>query len=296
MMSMTRREFSFSGLAAAAVSGPGTTGRIVDAQIHVWINDSRYPWAAGLKNPPADDRTPAMALQLMKANAVERTVIAQYIGYKWDNRYCLDSIRNFPPYFRGVCRVDPIDPAAPDQLSNLIGQGFYGVRISPAADAGGDWINGALMPSLWKRAQELNIPMQVLAPITRMRDLVHLIELCPDLTVVIDHMADCPVDRPHELALLIALARYPRVFVKISHTWSISRQQYPWLDAQEYVKRLYAAFGPQRLMWASDWPVSLAWTTYDRTLTVVRDEMKFLNPDDKSWILGKTAQQVWPFA
>ena len=55
-------------------------------------------------------------------------------------------------------------------------------------------------------------------------------------------MADCPIDRPQELDKLIALARFPRVFVKISHTWSISRQPYPWLDAQEYVKRLYAAY------------------------------------------------------
>jgi hypothetical protein len=47
---------------------------------------------------------------------------------------------------------------------------------------------------------------------------------------------------------------------------------------------------------ASDWPVDLGWTTYDKTLSVVRDDMKFFNADDKAWILGKTAQQVWPFA
>jgi predicted TIM-barrel fold metal-dependent hydrolase len=293
-MTMTRREFAFAGVALAA-SGPPPKYRVVDAQIHVWINDPRYPWASGTK-PPKENRTPAMALELMKANGVERTVIAQYIGYKWDNRYCLDSIRQNAPYFRGVCRVDPAGPAAPDQLSRLTEEGFHGLRISPAADASGDWINGPLMSPLWKRAQSLRIPMQVLAPITRIPDLVHLIEQCPDLTVMIDHMADCPIDRPPELEKLIALARYPLVFVKISHSWSISRQPYPWLDAQEYVRRLHAAFGPQRLMWASDWPVDLAWTTYDKTLSVVRDEMKFLNAEDKAWILGKTAQQVWPFA
>ena len=82
-----------------------------------------------------------------------------------------------------------------------------------------------------------------------------LLEKLPDLTVVIDHMADCPVDQPAELEKLIALKRYPNVFVKISHTWSLSKQPYPWLDAQEHVKRLHQAFGPQRLMWATDWPI-----------------------------------------
>lgn len=276
-------------------TGPVPKYRIVDAQIHVWMNDPRYPWAPDSDNRPKENRTPAMALELMKANGVERTVIAQFIGYKWDNRYCLDSIRKYAPYFQGVCRVNPTDPAAPDQLSHLTEQGFHGVRISPSADASGDWINGPLMPPLWKRAQALKIPMQVYAPITRMPDLEHLIEQCPDLTVVIDHMADCPIDHPQELEKLIALKRYPRVYVKISHTWSISRQPYPWLDAQEYVKRLHAVYGPQRLMWASDWPVDLSWTTYDKTLKVVRDEMKFLNAEDKSWILSKTIERVWPF-
>ncbi len=80
----------------------------------------------------------------------------------------------------------------------------------------------------------------VLAPIGRMPEVGALIERCPDLTVVIDHMADCPVDQPAELEKLIALKRYPRVFVKVSHTWSLSKQPYPWLDAQEHVKRLHA--------------------------------------------------------
>ena len=92
------------------------------------------------------------------------------------------------------------------------------------------------------------------------------------------------------------MKRYPNVFVKISHTWSLSKQPYPWLDAQEHVKRLYDAFGPQRLMWATDWPIiENSNATYEQALTVVRDEMKFLNADDRQWMLSKTIERVWPF-
>ena len=133
-------------------------------------------------------------------------------------------------------------PAAPDHLSRLTEQGFRGVRLSPAGNASGDWFRGPLMPPLWKRCHELKVPMTVLAPITRMPEVGALLEKLPDLTVVIDHMADCPVDQPAELEKLIALKRYPKVFVKISHTWSLSKQPYPWLDAQEHVKRLHAGF------------------------------------------------------
>jgi predicted TIM-barrel fold metal-dependent hydrolase len=191
--------------------------------------------------------------------------------------------------------VNPVDPAAPDHLSRLTEQGFRGVRLSPAADASGEWITGPLMPPLWKRAEALKVPMLILTAITRIPEVDRLIEACPDLDVVIDHMADCPIEQLQELHKLLALARYPRVFVKISHTWSISKQPYPWLDAQEYVKRLHAVYGPQRLMWGTDWPVCEAKTTYRRTLTVVREDMKFLNEKDKSWILSKTIERLWPF-
>jgi L-fuconolactonase len=269
--------------------------RILDPHVHVWKHDPRFPFATGAKVPDFD-ATPEALLNLMKANGVEKTVIIQVIHYRYDNSYLAAVLQQYPGYFQGVCRVDPLDPAAPDQLSAISAQrGFHGVRLSPAGDATGDWIRGPLMTPLWARCRQLKVPMTLLLPISRVPDAQKLIDRYPDLTVVIDHMADCPVDHPEHLNPLIALARYPRVFVKISHTWSLSHQNYPWLDAQELVKRLYDGFGPRRLMWATDWPIAKERATYAQRLTVVRDDMKFLNSDDKHWMLRQTVQQVWPF-
>src|SRR5439155_17990110 len=124
---------------------------------------------------------------------------------------------------RGPCRTRS------PRISNR-GGGFRGVRISPAADASGDWIHGPLMPPLWKRCYDLKVPMTVLTPIDRLADVANLIEKFPDLTVVIDHMADCPLGQPSELDKLTALVRYPNVFVKISNMWSLSHQPYPYPD------------------------------------------------------------------
>lgn len=290
------RDVSRRGFLAGAAAVPWLMDyRILDPHVHVWKHDPKYPFAAGA-HVPARDAAPETLLELMRANGVSKTVIIQVIHYKYDNSYLADVLKQYPQTFQGVCRVDPLDPAAPDHLSRLTEQGFRGVRLSPSGDAAGDWFRGPLMPPLWKRCAELKVPMTVLAPITRMPDVAALLEKLPDLTVVIDHMADCPIDRPEELEKLIALKRYPNVFVKISHTWSISKQPYPWLDAQEYVKRLYHSYGPQRLMWATDWPIVEGHSTYERALSVVRDEMHFLNAEDKQWILSKTIEKVWPFA
>ena len=96
-----------------------------------------------------------------------------------------------------------------------------------------------------------------------------------------------------EIKLLLDMARYPKVYVKISHTWNISQESYPWRDTHDLVKQVYQAFGGKRIMWATDWPVCLSKANYSQTLTVVRDEMNFFSPDDLEWVLGKTALTLW---
>ncbi len=269
--------------------------RIVDPHVHVWKRSPEYPWATDIRKPPERDATAEMLLEQMKANGVERTVIIQVIHYKWDNRYLADVLKRHSRWFRGVARVNPEDPASPDTLSQLTAQGFRGVRLSPAAGEAGEWIKGPLMAPLWKRCEELKVPMTVLAPAVRIPDVTKLIEKFPGLTVVIDHMADCPLDRPDLLAPLLALRRYPHVFVKISHTWSLSKQPWPYRDTWAQVKNLYDALGPQRLMWGTDWPLVEAHCGYGKALAIVKDEMDFLNAEDRSWILSRTVQRVWPF-
>src|SRR6266849_2359525 len=269
------RRAALGALAASATLGIEKY-RIIDPHVHVWKRDPKYPWAKETTNPPDYDATPEMLLDLMKANDVEKTVIVQVIHYRWDNSYLADVLKKYPTYFKGVARVNPESPSAPDDLSRLVEQqNFRGVRLSPGGNAAGDWIRGPLMPPLWKRCDALKVPMTVLAPVTRMPDVAALIEKYPSLTVVIDHMADSPLDKPDQLDMLMALKRYPKVFVKVSHTWSLSKQEYPYTDSQAQVKRLYDAFGPQRLMWGTDWPIVESHCSYAQALTIER---------------------VWPFA
>lgn len=292
---MNRRTFALALAAGGALRGQAETPRLIDSHVHVWKHDPRFPFAEGA-HPPPEDASPETLLDLMKANGVSRTVIIQVIHYKWDNSYLADVLRRYHRQFQGVCRVNPEDPAAPDHLSRLVlEQGFHGVRLSPSANPDGDWIKGPLMPPLWKRCAQLKAPMTVLAPVTRMPDIQPLIEANPDLTVVIDHQADSPLDQPGKLNLLLALERYPRVFVKISHMWSLSKSEYPYPDAQVQVRRLYETFGARRLMWGTDWPISLKQLPYAQTVALFRDHLDFVAPEDREWILYKTVQQVWPF-
>src|ERR1700748_2357763 len=139
MAEVSRREM-LKMTAAVALSSDLTSYRILDPHVHVWKRQAQFPFAAGAKVPDYD-ATPEMLLELMKANGVAKTVIIQVIHYRYDNSYLAAVLKQYPQFFRGVCRVDPLDPAAPDHLALLTEQqGFRGVRLSPAGDATGDWV------------------------------------------------------------------------------------------------------------------------------------------------------------
>ena len=269
---------------------------IIDPHVHVWKHDPKYPWAKETTHPPRQDATHEMLIDVMRANGVERSVLIQVVHYRWDNSYVADALRRRPDLFRGVGRVNPEDPAAPDHLSEFAADpGFVGIRLAPTADARGNWICGPLMDPLWARCRDLKMSVSILAPVERVPDVARVIDRFQDIDVIIDHMADCPPDRPEALKHLLALKRFPCVSIKVSHTWSISRQPYPYPDSQAQVKRLYDAFGPERLMWGSDWPLVEAYCGYAKALKMVRDEMPFLNAQDKRWMLSKNIERIFRF-
>jgi len=281
-------------MASVAAASSSRQPLLIDSHVHVWKRDPRFPFAAGAKVPDGDFSAEQL-LELMAANGVSRTVLIQVIHYKWDNSYVADVLKRYPGKFQAVCRVNPESPTAPDDLSRLTDQGFRGVRLSPAAGPEGDWIRGPLMEPLWSRCEALKLPMTILAPVTRMPDLVPLIEHHPDLTVVIDHMADSPLDQPEKLEMLLSLARFPRVFVKISHAWSLSKMPYPYPDSMAQIKRLRDAFSAERLMWGTDWPVSLKELTYAKAVELYRDHLEWMTARERESVLSRTVQKVWPF-
>lgn len=83
--------------------------------------------------------------------------------------------------------------------------------------------------------------------------------------------------------------------MKISHAWSLSAQPFPYRDVDAQIRRLYDAFGPRRLIAGSDWPISEKFCGFAQAIGFARTQVPFLNAEDKEWICGRTAPQVWSF-
>ena len=289
----SRRRLVALPLAAATGRSFAAGEEIIDSHAQVWKYDRRFPWVKGIRQP-ANDATAEALIETMKKNLVSRAVLVQSPYYGWDHSFLADVVKQHPDSFRAVAQVNPEDPSSPDQLSRLVQQGFRGVRLAPSGDARGDWIRGPLMAPLWRRARQLGIPISITCSTARLADVQKLCEKFPDATVVIDHMADAPLDQPAELDKLVALKRYPRVYVKLTHIWSVSKTGFPFRDVVPYVKRIYAGFTGQRLLFGSDWPAVNQVASYTLALAWVR-ELPFLRRLERPLVLGMTAAQLWQF-
>jgi L-fuconolactonase len=268
---------------------------IIDSHAHIWIHDQEYPWATDDPDIPPYNALPDDLIALMKRNNVAQTILVQYIKYKWDNTYVAHVMKKYPTFFKGVCRIDPESPGGIDQLSFWTEEhGFKGVRISPLADARGDWFEGPLMLPLFQRAAALKVPIIVLTVPSRLPDLAKIVEKVPEVDVIVDHLADFLNKNNGDLKNLLALARYPKVYLKVSHIAITSGEGFPWQDTHDLIKEVFEVYGTQRVIWGSDWPFCLNTNTYGESISYIHDELKFLTQEDKEWVLGKTALQIWP--
>ena len=128
-----------------------------------------------------------------------------------------------------------------------------------------------------------------------------MVQRYPQVATVIDHMSqiDLGVEDPlPDMKKLLALARYPNVAVKVSDLTSVSKSgKYPFHDAYPWVKRVYDAFGPDRLLWGTGYPgvvrTDYQQPTVQQELDLIRKHVPFFTTQDRAKILGLNAARIW---
>ena len=183
-------------------------------------------------------------------------------------------------------------------MKALAQQGVRGFRIARGKDQSlKPWLTSKGMARLWHAAADEGLAVCPLIDPEALPLIDDLCERHPKTRVVIDHFArigrDGPVDE-QEINHLCRLARHPHVHVKTSAFYALGKKQAPYLDLAPMIKRLHGAFGPQRLMWASDCPFQVdPGYNYHDSIALIRDRLDFLTAEDKAWMLRQTAQKVF---
>jgi predicted TIM-barrel fold metal-dependent hydrolase len=307
MSSYSRRRFVHESLAGLAgpltLAGAGKaapvadTSNRIDAHVHVWTNDfGKYPLAEGFAVAAMKPRTflPEDILRQARANGVNRVVLIQMSYYRFDNSYMLDTIRQQPKVFRGVAIVDWNSNQPDRKMRELKTQGVRGFRIYPGAARAENWLDGDGFASMFECAAKERLTICPLIPPGALPALSRQCLKYPETPVAIDHIARIGAAGPireEDVTALCELARYPKVKVKVSAFYALGAKKPPHLDLASMIRRLYDAFGPKRLIWASDCPFQLDNETYKDSISLIADRLDFLSTDDKDWMLRRSAEE-----
>jgi predicted TIM-barrel fold metal-dependent hydrolase len=117
----------------------------------------------------------------------------------------------------------------------------------------------------------------------------------PGTTVIIDHLGRIGTTgtiRPEDVDALCALAKHPKLLVKVGAFYALGRKTPPYLDLAPLIARVVTAFGARRCMWESDCPFQVVSQKYTDSLELVRDRLEFLSKEDKEWLLWRTAEKT----
>lgn len=315
-MRLNRREVIAAGVAGTAglltgcnglmkTGKAGSVNGLVDAHAHVWSDDlEKYPlgpWATKANMKPATF-TAEELLTIVRPHGVERVVLIQHAPlHGYDNSYILDCAKARPDTLSVVAMVNERTPDLKERLRDLRDQGARGIRIGPTKHADRtlnvdppNWLKAPGQQALWKHAAELGVAVCPLLGPEFLLSLDPMCEQYPDTTVVIDHFAHIDMAKPETVAALTRLSRHPNVCVKVSAFYKFGDQKAPYDDVAPMVMKMVDAFGPDRLMWASDLPYQLNnGNTYADAIGLMKDGLSDLSDSERQAMLRGTANRVF---
>ena len=317
------------GFAAAAMStstltssaGGGARPAVIDSHLHVWANGAdgaspggKFPYATG-QEPPAslrDEATYEKLLEKMDCAGVDGALIVQPINHKYDHSYVSAAVAEHPNRFKGMLLMDPsaeVDEAL-TQLDDLRSKGFVGVRFNPYLWPQVDdnkWKpmseDGTAGLAVYRRCAELNMPVGIMCfkgLKLHYDDILSLLEKSPDTPVVLDHFGFTSVDDddPDAFEKLVGLARYPNVNVKVSALFRLGDGHPYERVRRERILPLLEAYGPDRLMFGTDFPFILEQPGgYDAGAKAIveswLDEEFGDDPAGRDAVMGGTAERLF---
>lgn len=234
---------------------------MIDAHHHLWrIGRPECLWPTPAEGSIYRDHEIAEYRVLAADAGVRRSILVQSQESSEDTRWLLD-VAEVEPLIGGV--VGWADLAAPDAQSVVgalaAGPKLVGLRPMVQDRAAGWYDDPALEPA-WQAMLRHGLRLDALVRVPHLASLGRLARRYPELQIVVDHAAKPRIGKAEGFGAwypeIARVAEFPNVSCKLSGllTECLPDRRRPEIIAP-YVAALVDLFGPQRLMWGSDWPV-----------------------------------------
>jgi L-fuconolactonase len=268
--------------------------KIIDTHQHFWKYDAtRHDWINEDMRAIRKDFLPEQLAPLLKENNVEGCVSVQVDQTTEETDFLLALAKEYS-FIQGVVGwVDLRSSNLEDTLENYRdAKALKGFRHIIQGQAAGFMLQPNLIQGLKKLATR-NYTYDLLIYAHQLKEANELIKQVTELPIVIDHVAK-PNIKNSEMEEwkkeITALAKYPNVYCKISgmateanwETWTMAGLQ-PYLDT------VVAAFGTERIMFGSDWPVCLVATSYAKWLKGVQNYFNTFSSTEQEAIFAGNA-------
>ena len=270
----------------------------VDSHHHLWDLSRRdQPWTAAPGFGPIR-RTFGVA-DLARAVAgtdVQRTVLVQVLNSTAETRDLLALAATSDLIAGVVGWVDLSDPEAGGKVAGLVG-----VRHQMQAEPDpGEWLARPAVQRGLAALARAGLPYDLMIRPAQYDVAARTVAAHPDLTFVLDHLGKPPIAAgPLEpwATGIRALARHPNVYCKLSGLVTVAdHARWTVADIRPYTDVAIGAFGPDRVMFGSDWPVCLLAASYERVVTLVQELTAGLTATERDGIFGGTATAVYGLA
>jgi L-fucono-1,5-lactonase len=278
--------------------------RVVDAHHHVWAEPGldRYPWMAGNEMEPLRRRFGFAELKpQMAAAGIDATVVVQ-ARTDLEETHALLALARAEPAVAGVVGwVDLTDGRTGETLARLRersgGEKLVGVRHPAHDEPDPDWL---ARPDVLRGAEEVaeaGLAMDLLVRTRELPAALRLVRALPGLTCVVDHLAKPPLatgDLTGWRRRMAPLGEQPHVTCKLSGLvtearWDAWRME----ELAACVEDALAWFGPERLLFGTDWPVCTLAATHAEVVRAYRTTIAHLAPGERAQVMGGTAARVY---
>lgn len=267
---------------------------IIDTHVHVVSqNTVRYPQQV---NASATHRwwtggncDMAALLANMDAHGVAAALAVQAVGvYGYDNAYLLHEVSSESRTVAGVVAVDMDADGPAAQIARMSSlPGVAGVRLF-AVSPGSSWIHSGKADEAFDAAARADLPVVLTAFEHQLPPLLPSMVRYSTLRIAVDHCAFPTLEgtRISKESPLLELVGARNVTMKIS---SHVLMHLPSPEAPSaFVHHLVSRFGPDRVMWGSDWPQTPL-ADYGAHLELAQRAMASLTPDEQSGLMGANA-------
>ena len=272
---------------------------IIDSHQHFWqVGRFDYPWMSSDVEVLYRDYLPPALEPLLERNGVAKTVLVQASNSVAESRWLL-SLADAYPFIAGVVAwVDLASPTVGQELAELTAHPkFKGVRHLVESEPADGWLS---QPEVVRGLQQVGAYEASYDLLVHTRHLKHVrtvAESCPELSLVVDHMAKPPIAQgeiKEWTRELKPVADYKNVSCKLSGlVTEASHSTWHTDDLRPFVECALELFGTERLMFGSDYPVCLLAASYDRVLDAFQEILKQLDEQERQQIFADNARRFY---